>query len=118
MTDLLFTYSDLINELEKVYAIAALHADSELHYNIARDVMIKGISTKIDNFYEGFHSPVPLPQSPLETYAISVDGCDDSTIIKLDLSKPQYAILKKVADEITQTSTYVCMPKMKITKID
>ena len=50
-------------------------------------------------------------------YEISVHGCDDSTIIKQELTFEEYELLKEIAEKITNTSTYVCMPTMGIEEI-
>lgn len=50
-------------------------------------------------------------------YEISVHGCDDSTTIKQELSFEEYELLKEIAEKITNTSTYGCMPTMGIKEI-
>lgn len=46
---------------------------------------------------------------------VTVDGCDDSTSIDLDMTDEQYLFLRAVDDAITTASTYGCMPKMTVT---
>jgi hypothetical protein len=50
----------------------------------------------------------------LQAYSISVDGCDASTSVEMKLSKSEYDVVKKVADLITKSSDYGCMPTMEI----
>ena len=49
-------------------------------------------------------------------YEISVHGCDDSTTIKQELTFEEYELLKEIAEKITNTSTYGCMPTMTVRK--
>lgn len=51
-------------------------------------------------------------------YEISVDGCDDSTEIKQELTFEEYEFLKMIAEKITNTSSYGCMPTMSIREIE
>ena len=50
-------------------------------------------------------------------YEISVHGCDDSTTIKKELTLEEYELLKEIAEKITNTSIYMCMPTMTIIEI-
>jgi len=50
----------------------------------------------------------------MQKYEISVLGCDDSTSIQIELSASEYELIKKVAEKITDASTYSCMPTMVI----
>ena len=47
-------------------------------------------------------------------YEIAVHGCDDSTTIKQELTFEEYELLKEIAEKITNTSSYGCMPTMGI----
>lgn len=49
-----------------------------------------------------------------KTYVISVDGCDDSTIIREELTLEEYELLNTIAEKITNASEYGCMPTMEI----
>lgn len=51
-----------------------------------------------------------------EKYIISVHGCDDTTSIIKELNVNELKIIVSVAKEITETSTYPCMPIMEIIK--
>lgn len=51
-------------------------------------------------------------------YLINCSGCDDSTQITIDLTDKQLAFVKYLADQITQTSTYGCMPTMHVCPLD
>jgi len=50
----------------------------------------------------------------MQKYEISVLGCDDTTSIQIELSASEYELIKKVAEKITDASTYSCMPTMVI----
>lgn len=49
---------------------------------------------------------------------IFVYGCDDYTMIEVELSYDEYQIIQMVADLITEASEYICMPTMEIQKIE
>lgn len=51
-------------------------------------------------------------------YLINCSGCDDSTQITIDLTDKQFAFVKYLADQITETSTYGCMPRLYVDKLD
>lgn len=51
-------------------------------------------------------------------YLIDCSGCDDSTQITIDLTDKQLAFVKYLADQITQTSTYGCMPRLHVNRLD
>ena len=44
---------------------------------------------------------------------IYVSGCDDSTAVVLDLNDAEYLVAQRIAEAITQASTYGCMPNME-----
>jgi len=43
---------------------------------------------------------------------ISIHGCDDSTHLTRRMTKDQFTFLKEVAEQISEQSTYGCMPVM------
>ena len=45
----------------------------------------------------------------------SVDGCDDSTIVTMEMSNDEYGFLQRLADLVNETSRYSCMPTMELT---
>lgn len=47
-------------------------------------------------------------------YEIIVEGCDDNTIIYEELAKEELEFLERIQSKINETSTYGCMPTMKI----
>lgn len=51
-----------------------------------------------------------------EKYKIHLIGCDDTTRFYMELEPEEAALLDKVAYISQETSTCVCMPKMKIFK--
>ena len=50
-------------------------------------------------------------------YEISVHGCDDSTTIKQELTFEEYEFLNTIAEKITETSSYGCMPTMELEEV-
>ena len=49
---------------------------------------------------------------------ISVDGCDDSTVVTMEMSNYEYNFLQKLAELVNKTSSYICMPTIKLTTKD
>ena len=49
---------------------------------------------------------------------ISVDGCDDSTIVTMEMSNDEYDFLQRLADLVNETSHYSCMPTIGLTTKD
>ena len=49
-----------------------------------------------------------------KTYTITLEGCDDETVFKMDLTEGEVILLEKVAAKANETSTYGCMPKMYV----
>ena len=49
---------------------------------------------------------------------ISVDGCDDSTVVTLEMLNDEYNFLQKLAELVNKTSSYICMPTIKLTTKD
>ena len=46
---------------------------------------------------------------------ISVNGCDDSTIVTMEMSNYEYDFLQKLVEIVNKTSTYNCMPSIELT---
>jgi hypothetical protein len=53
-----------------------------------------------------------------EKYKITLEGCDDSTYMYVDLSPSEYDLIKRVSDLSHMISTYGCMPTMSIRLLD
>ena len=49
-----------------------------------------------------------------KTYVITLEGCDDETVFKMDLTEGEAILLEKVAAKANETSTYGCMPRMYV----
>ena len=49
-----------------------------------------------------------------KTFVITLEGCDDETVFKMDLTESEAILLEKVAAKANETSTYGCMPRMYI----
>ena len=49
---------------------------------------------------------------------ISVDGCDDSTIVTMEMSNDEYGFLQRLADLVSEASYYSCMPTIRLTTKD
>jgi hypothetical protein len=62
--------------------------------------------------------PSCQPQAQETTrYEITVSGCDDSTRIETELTGVEFAFVSKLAERITEASTYGCMPTMHVAKL-
>lgn len=46
---------------------------------------------------------------------ISLDGCDDSTIVTMEMSNDEYCFLQRLTDLVNETSYYGCMPTIELT---
>lgn len=51
-------------------------------------------------------------------YRILVEGCDDDTIIEKYLTIDEFKLIQSVANEITESSQYQCMPRMYIKELE
>ena len=51
-------------------------------------------------------------------YEITVTGCDDETIVYMELSAQEYELINHLADLIRTRSEYSCMPVMEISEAD
>lgn len=49
-----------------------------------------------------------------KTCIITLKGCDDETVFKMDLTEGEAILLEKVAAKANETSTYGCMPRMYV----
>lgn len=46
----------------------------------------------------------------MKRYEISADGCDDSTVVEMELNELELDFLKRFSKLVNETSTYTCMP--------
>ena len=53
-----------------------------------------------------------------KTYVITLEGCDDETVFKMDLTESETILLEKVAAKANGTSTYGCMPRMYVEEME
>lgn len=51
----------------------------------------------------------------MTTYSVIVSGCDDSTIVDIELTDVEAATVRRLADLVTAASGYGCQPVMRIT---
>lgn len=49
-----------------------------------------------------------------KTYNISVDGCDDSTLIKMELDEKEHELINNMITLVNAASSYQCMPTMEM----
>lgn len=56
----------------------------------------------------------PTERNGEATYRISLDGCDDSTSVEMELTPAELATLFRVAEELNAESSYGCQPVMRI----
>ena len=55
----------------------------------------------------------------MNVYKISLDGCDDSTVVYVEnLSEQDISLLQRLEVLFMDTSTYGCMPTMSVYEID
>lgn len=47
---------------------------------------------------------------------VRLQGCDDSTLIDLELANDEIKLLEKIAIKSYEISTYACMPVMEVIK--
>jgi hypothetical protein len=47
-------------------------------------------------------------------YAITVDGCDDSTIAVVALTEQEADLLRRISERVTANSHYGCQPRMAL----
>ena len=50
-------------------------------------------------------------------YEIVLDGCDDSTKFKMELTNEEFELLEKVSAKSNEASKYCCMPRMYLYEV-
>lgn len=53
----------------------------------------------------------------MQKIRVIVSGCDDSTIIEIEVSDEELTFIKTLAKKITVASTYSCKPTMQVEKL-
>lgn len=56
--------------------------------------------------------------SDARKYEITVTGCDDETVVTMELTAQEYELIDRLADLISTRSAYSCMPVMDIGEVD
>ena len=56
--------------------------------------------------------------SDARKYEITVTGCDDKTVVSMELTAQEYGLIDRLADLISTRSAYNCMPVMDIEEAD
>ena len=51
-------------------------------------------------------------------YEITVTGCDDETVVSMELTAQEHELIDRLADLISTRSAYSCMPVMEIREAD
>ena len=51
-------------------------------------------------------------------YKISVDGCDGSTVVKMELTETELQVVSKFIDKVNETARSGCEPTMEIEAIE
>ena len=49
-----------------------------------------------------------------KSYRVAVDGCDDSTYVDVLLTEREAALVRQIAEAVTEASSYGCMPTMTL----
>lgn len=50
----------------------------------------------------------------MSTYQVDVSGCDDNTVIDIEATEAEAMFLKRLAEKVNDTSTYLCMPRIYV----
>lgn len=53
----------------------------------------------------------------MELYEITLDGCDDWTVIQKSLSTDEARFLTELSQEVNKASRSQCMPTLKVKKL-
>lgn len=56
--------------------------------------------------------------SDTRKYEVTVTGCDDQTVVTMDLTAQEHELIDHLAFLIRTRSAYSCMPVMEITEAD
>ena len=56
--------------------------------------------------------------SDTRKYEITVTGCDDETVVYMELTAKEHELIDHLADLISTRSAYSCMPVMEIMEAD
>ena len=56
--------------------------------------------------------------SDTRKYEITVTGCDDETVVSMELTAQEHELIDRLADLISTRSEYSCMPVMDIGEAD
>lgn len=51
-------------------------------------------------------------------YQIKLIGCDDSTVVAMELSPEHFSVLNDLKRLVNEESYYSCMPKMEIERVE
>lgn len=49
---------------------------------------------------------------------IILSGCDDSTVVEMDVTPKELEFLEDLQREVNDTSSYACMPKLELEEIE
>lgn len=49
-----------------------------------------------------------------KSYKITLEGCDDNTVFKMELTDDEYELVKKISVKANAMSTYDCEPRMYV----
>lgn len=47
-------------------------------------------------------------------YLVEVDGCDDATVLIIQATDAEFAVIDALASRVAEASKYVCQPTMDI----
>ena len=71
-----------------------------------------------DDFYYGTIYAVEIKRGGgMKRYKVSVDGCDDSTVVEMKLNELELDFLKRFSKLVNETSTYGCMPTIDLEEV-
>lgn len=49
---------------------------------------------------------------------IILSGCDDSTVVEMEVTPKELEFLEYLQKEVNDTSSYACMPKLELEEIE
>ncbi len=53
----------------------------------------------------------------MSMYEININGCDDSTVLEIELTKDEASLIEKIAKMSKAQSIYGCMPTIELLEV-
>ena len=100
--------SDVLETLADSILRAAGSSLSNYTMPGTRQAIMNAVSCAVQS---GANTRSPVTDEMVEV-RIGILGCDDSTYLTRQMTKEQFTFLEEVAEQISEQSTYGCMPVM------